>query len=36
MVSRFGKGRIFHTAVGHDALAMSSVDAVVTLQRGVE
>lgn len=36
MVSSFGKGRIFHTAVGHDALAMSSVDAVVTLQRGVE
>ncbi len=36
MVSTFGKGRIFHTAVGHDALAMSSVDAVVTLQRGVE
>ena len=36
MVSTFGNGRIFHTAVGHDALAMSSVDAVVTLQRGVE
>jgi len=36
MTSRFGKGRIFHSAVGHDALAMSSVDAVVTLQRGVE
>ncbi|WP_254063553.1 ThuA domain-containing protein [Granulicella sp. S190] len=36
MVSKFGKGRIFQTAVGHDALAMSSVDAVVTLQRGVE
>ncbi len=36
MVSRYGKGRIFHTAVGHDALALSSVDAVVTLQRGVE
>jgi hypothetical protein len=36
MVSSFGKGRIFHTAVGHDALAMSSVDAVVALQRGVE
>jgi hypothetical protein len=36
MVSTFGKGRIFHTAVGHDALAMSSVDAVITLQRGVE
>jgi type 1 glutamine amidotransferase len=36
MVSSFGKGRIFHSAVGHDALALSSVDAVVTLQRGVE
>jgi hypothetical protein len=36
MVSTFGKGRIFHSAVGHDALALSSVDAVVTLQRGVE
>lgn len=36
MVSTFGQGRIFHSAVGHDALALSSVDAVVTLQRGVE
>ncbi len=36
MVSSFGKGRVVHTVVGHDALAMSSVDAVVTLQRGVE
>lgn len=36
MISTFGKGRIFHSAVGHDVLAMSSVDAVVTLQRGVE
>ncbi len=36
MVSSFGKGRIFHTAIGHDAMAMSSVDAVATLQRGVE
>lgn len=36
MVSTFGKGRIFHSAVGHDALALSSVDSVVTLQRGVE
>jgi uncharacterized protein len=36
MVLRYGKGRIFHSAVGHDAAALSSVDAVVTLQRGVE
>jgi type 1 glutamine amidotransferase len=36
MVLRYGKGRIFHSAVGHDAAALSSVDDVVTLQRGVE
>ncbi len=36
MVLTYGKGRIFHTAVGHDPMALSSVDAVVTLQRGVE
>jgi type 1 glutamine amidotransferase len=36
MVSQFGKGRIFHTTLGHDVLALSSVDSVVTFQRGVE
>jgi len=36
MVSRFGKGRIFHTTMGHDGLALSSVDSIVTFQRGVE
>lgn len=36
MVNQFGKGRIFHTAVGHDGAALSSVDSVVTFQRGVE
>jgi type 1 glutamine amidotransferase len=36
MVSRFGKGRIFHTTMGHDGSALSSVDSVVTFQRGVE
>jgi len=36
MVSRFGKGRIFHTTMGHDGMALSSVDSVVTFQRGVE
>lgn len=36
MVSRFGKGRVFHTTFGHDVAALSSTDAVVTLQRGVE
>jgi hypothetical protein len=36
MVSRFGQGRVFHTTLGHDVAAMSSVDFVVTLQRGTE
>jgi len=36
MVLSYGKGRIFHTALGHDVFAMSSVDFVVTLQRGTE
>jgi uncharacterized protein len=36
MVIRHGRGRVFHTALGHDVQAMSSVDFVVTLQRGVE
>ena len=36
MVLRYGRGRIFHTTLGHDVAAMASVDFVVTLQRGVE
>jgi uncharacterized protein len=32
----YGKGRIFHTTEGHDVVAMSSPDFVVTLQRGTE
>ena len=36
MVLTYGKGRIFHSAIGHDVMALSSVDGVVTLQRGVE
>jgi len=36
MVLTYGKGRIFHSAYGHDVMALSSVDDVVTLQRGVE
>lgn len=36
MVLNYGKGRVFHTTFGHDAIAQSSVDAVVTFQRGVE
>ena len=36
MVLSYGKGRIFHTALGHDINGMSAVDFVVTLQRGTE
>jgi hypothetical protein len=36
MVREYGRGRVFHTTFGHDARALSSVDFVVTLQRGVE
>jgi uncharacterized protein len=36
MVSRFGKGRIFHTTLGHDPLALSCVGFIVTFRRGVE
>lgn len=36
MVSQWGKGRIFHTTFGHDVMALSSVDYVVTFQRGTE
>ena len=36
MALSFGKGRIFHTTLGHDINAISSVDFVVTLQRGTE
>lgn len=36
MVLHYGKGRIFHTTWGHDVAALSSMDEVVTLQRGVE
>ena len=32
----FGRGRIFHTTLGHDVNALSSVDFVVTFQRGTE
>ncbi len=32
----YGKGRIFHSTLGHDVMALSSVDEVVTLQRGTE
>jgi len=36
MTITYGKGRIFHTAEGHDVAAMSSIDFVATLQRGTE
>jgi hypothetical protein len=36
MVVRYGKGRVFHTTLGHDANGASSVDFVVTFQRGTE
>jgi uncharacterized protein len=36
MVLGYGKGRVFHTTMGHDVSALSSVDFVVTLQRGTE
>ena len=36
MTLSFGKGRIFHTTLGHDINALSSVDFVVTFQRGTE
>jgi type 1 glutamine amidotransferase len=36
MVLSFGKGRVFHTTMGHDINGLSSVDFVVMLQRGTE
>jgi hypothetical protein len=36
MVISFGKGRIFHTTLGHDVNGMSCVGFVTTLQRGAE
>ena len=36
MVLSYGKGRVFHTTWGHDVVALSSTDFVVTLQRGTE
>lgn len=33
---RYGKGRVFHTPLGHDTQAMSCVGFAVTLQRGTE
>jgi type 1 glutamine amidotransferase len=36
MALSYGKGRIFHTTLGHDPAAMSCVGFIVTLQRGAE
>ena len=36
MALPYGKGRVFHTTFGHDIVALSSVDFVVTFQRGTE
>ncbi len=36
MALTWGKGRIFHTTLGHDVNGMSCVGFVVTLQRGTE
>jgi type 1 glutamine amidotransferase len=36
MVLSYGKGRIFHTAMGHDINSLSCVGFIVTLQRGTE
>jgi type 1 glutamine amidotransferase len=36
MVLRYGKGRIFHTTLGHDVFALSCVGFISTFQRGTE
>jgi type 1 glutamine amidotransferase len=36
MALHWGRGRIFHTTLGHDALALSCVGFAVTFQRGTE
>jgi type 1 glutamine amidotransferase len=36
MVLNYGKGRIFHTTMGHDVAALSDVGFMATFQRGTE
>lgn len=36
MVLSYGKGRIFHTVMGHDVAALSCVGFITTFQRGAE
>ena len=36
MVIAYGKGRIFHTVIGHDLAALNCVGFITTYQRGTE
>jgi len=36
MILNYGKGRIFHTTMGHDVAALSCVGFIATFQRGTE
>ena len=36
MVLSYGKGRIFHTTMGHDVAALKCVGFITTFQRGTE
>ena len=36
MVLSYGKGRIFHTTLGHDLTALSCAGFIATYQRGAE
>ena len=36
LVTRYGKGRVFHTTLGHDVAAMSGVGFLTTFLRGTE
>jgi uncharacterized protein len=36
LVVRYGKGRVFHTTLGHDVFAMSCVGFITLFQRGTE
>jgi type 1 glutamine amidotransferase len=36
MTVAYGKGRVFHTTMGHDVAALSCVGFIATFQRGTE
>jgi type 1 glutamine amidotransferase len=36
LVIAYGKGRVFHTTMGHDLAALSGVGFIATFQRGTE